>query len=326
MIRINLLTTATKKRPPVTIPVAAIVRTLAVIAVVAGVSVAAVYLLRIWKNLPLKETFVAVQDTPAATPAAPASDAVVREGAGAGYEPSTPVQQKMVEEVVSDVSPAADKGPTSVLAKLSYGEMSRGEQINYEYSFATNVLQILTRAVPDGIGFSSFAIDSFQVVSAKGFAPNRELVTALFRNLRRENFELSMPPRSSIRPAGNQGFRFTFACEVPLGSNPAEPWLLTDHLESRRQLGSYVRTFARTASRNGVILSHGLTHVKTQKAGAWRRSVYHLTGRGSYRNFVKFVFQLHQDRVPCAFSTVNLRARSGGTVEISADVVFTTRD
>ena len=193
------------------------------------------------------------------------------------------------------------------------------------FSFAKNVLQILTRAVPEGIGFSTLSIDSFQKVSAHGIAQGREQVTSLFTNLRREKFEISTPPRSTIRRGGGKGFRFSFSCEVPLGTNPAESWLLTDHLESRQQLGAYIKTFSRLASRNGVVLSHGLTHIKSYKTGPWRRSVYHLSGKGSYRNFVKFVLDGQQTRLPCAFSMIMLRARTGGSVDISADVVFTTR-
>jgi hypothetical protein len=232
----------------------------------------------------------------------------------------------MVEDVVPDVPATPDKGSRSVLAGLSYAEMSRGEQINYECTFAKNVLQILTRAVPEGIGFSTFSIDSFQTVSAVGYAPKRELAASLFINLRREKFEVSNPPNSSIRPGGRQGFRFSFTCQVPLGSNPAEPWLLTDRLESRGQLGAGVKAFTKAASRSGLVLSQGLTHIKTSKTGAWRQSIYHLTGRGSYRNFVGFVLLVNQNRIPCAFNTIHLRARSAGSVDISVDVVFTTRE
>jgi hypothetical protein len=150
-------------------------------------------------------------------------------------------------------------------------------------------------------------------------------VTSLFANLRRERFALSNPPQSYIRSSGDQGFRFSFTCEVPLGTNPTEPWLLTDHCESRQQLGTDLKSFAESASRSGVFLAPGLTHVKTYKSGSWRRSVYHLSGKGSYRNFVGFVIKVNQSRIPCAFSMIQLRARSGGTVDISADVVFTTR-
>jgi hypothetical protein len=330
MIRINLIATAPKKRMPVRLPAGAIVKTLIVLVVLAAVGISALYTIRFLRNRPPKalvaktteKRVAAEKPAKTATPLGKPSETPVT----TEFEPSTHVQQKMVEEVVSDAPATADKGAASVLASLTYHEMSRGEQINYELTFTKNILQILTRAVPEGIGFSTFSIDSFQTVSAKGFAPTREQVTSLFGNLRQEKFELSNPPHSSIRSTGNKGYQFTFTCEVPLGSNPMDPWLLTDHLESRLQLGPFVKTFVRLASQNGVALAHGLTHIKTYKTGSWRRSVYHLSGKGSYRNFVRFVMQLHQNRIPCSFSAIYLRARSNGSVDISADVVLTTRE
>jgi hypothetical protein len=331
MIRINLLKNTSRKRTRirVALPVGAIVKTLVAVIVLALVAVSGMYAFRWWKNRPENPPAFAVKERPQTSPEAKAPEGARTEEEKpvvTDFEPSTHVQQNMVEDVVSDVSTAADKGATSVLAGLSYAEMSRGEQINYECTFAKNVLQILTKAVPEGIGFSTFSIDSFQTVSAIGYAPDRDLVTSLFTNLRREKFEVSNPPNSYIRSSGRQGFRFSFTCDVPLGSNPANPWLLTDHLESAGQLGAGVRAFTKTASRSGVILSHGLTHLKTSTTGAWRRSVYHLSGVGSYRNFVGFVLQVNQNHIPCAFSTIHLIARSSGSVEISADVVFTTRE
>jgi hypothetical protein len=329
MIRINLLRNTPRKQARIALPTGAIVKTLIAVIVVALIAVAGRYAYRWWQDRPEKPPAVAVKNEsrpshetrPAHITQPETENAVVTD-----FEPSTHVQQKMIEDVVSDAPGTSDKGAKSVLAGLSYAEMSRGEQINYEFMFAKNVLQILTRAVPEGIGFSTFSMDSFQVVSAIGYAPSRDQAASLFTNLRRERFAVANPPNSYIRPSGGQGYRFSFTCEVPLGSNPADPWLLTDHVEPRSQLGAGVRAFTKAASRKGILLSHGLTHIKTSKTGAWRRSVYHLTGRGSYRNFVGFVFKVNQDRIPCAFSTIHLRARSAGSVEISADVVFTTRE
>jgi hypothetical protein len=331
MIRINLLknTSGKRTRAPAALPFGAIIKTLVAVIILMLVVVSGMYAFRWWKNRPEKPPAAAVKEGPRTSPEAKAPKVARTEEEKpvvTDFEPSTHVQQTMVEDVVSDVPATADKGARSVLAGLSYTEMSRGEQMNYEYTFAKNVLQILTKAVPEGIGFSSFSMDNFQTVSAVGYAPNRDLAASLFTNLRREKFEVSNPPNSYIRPSGRQGFRFSFTCDVPLGSNPADPWLLTDHLESRSQLGAGVRAFTKAASRSGVFLSHGLTHIKTSKTGAWRRSVYHFTGKGSYRNFVGFVLQVNRNHSPCAFSTIHLRARSSGSVEISADVVFTTRE
>jgi hypothetical protein len=322
MIRINLLAHAAGKKASYAFPWRRIVKPIAaalVVAAVAGVAVStARWGMKRFKTLQTaaaQREAIAKQEAPQVHPEA-AEQA----------EPLTQGKQAVVEEVVNDMEVQTDKGPANVLAELSYREMSRGEQINYEYDFGKNVMHILTRAVPEGIGFRSLSIDSFQTVTAAGVAPTRGQVTELFKNLRDEKFSLSLPPQSYITSGGKRGYRFSFTCEVPLGTNPANPWLLTDHLQSRRQLGAGVRSFSRTASRNGVILKHGLTHIKTYKTGTWRRSVYHMSGRGSYRAFMRFLLALNEAHVPCAFSRINLRARSGNTVDISADVVFTTRD
>jgi hypothetical protein len=263
---------------------------------------------------------------PAPKPAPAEHPAPVQPLPEAEYEPSTHVKPTMVEDVVADVDAAKPRSPSGDILDLSYNEMSRGEQINYEYSFARNVLQILTAAVPGGIGFSSLAIDSFQNVSAVGLAGSREQVTALFNNLRSNKFELLDPPQSSIRPAGKQGYRFSFTCRVSLGMNPADPWQLTDHVESRENLSSYTKTVARLAARNALFLRSNLVHLSSAKSGNYRRFTYHLSGSGSYRNFVKFVLDAYKERVPCAFSRIKLQARNDGQVEAAADIVFTARE
>jgi hypothetical protein len=266
MIHINLLRTAPHKRKPFSIPVAAFIRPLLVVVTVAAVAALCVGGIRWWRNRPVQAPVAAVHQEKNSAKETPDTPEPTKTPVATGFGPSTHVQQNIVEEVVADVDAPARQEASSALAELSYNEMSRGERINYEFSFARNVLQILTRAVPDGIGFSSFSIDSFQKVSASGLAPGRALVTSLFANLRRERFALSNPPQSYIRSSGDQGFRFSFTCEVPLGTNPTEPWLLTDHCESRQQLGTDLKSFAESASRSGVFLAPGLTHVKTYKS------------------------------------------------------------
>ncbi|MBN2037200.1 MAG: PilN domain-containing protein [Chitinispirillaceae bacterium] len=324
MIRINLLAYAAGKKPSFAVPwrrvVKPVVIALMVVAAV-GVTVSAVR----WgmKRLKTIQT-TAAQKKSAVKPDIPQSQE--KTSAVTEAEPLTQGSHAMVEEVVNDMEVRTDQGPSDVLAELSYREMSRGEQINYEHDFSKNVMRILTRAVPEGIGFRSLSIDSFQTVTATGEAMTKSQVTELFRNLRNEKFDLSLPPQSYITSGGKKGYRFSFTCEVPLGTNPVSSWLLTDHLKSRRQLGSSVRSFSQRASRNGIILKHGLTHIKTYKTGAWRRSVYHMAGKGSYRSFMRFLLELNEAHVPCAFSRINLRARTSNRVDISADVIFTMRD
>ena len=244
-----------------------------------------------------------------------------------GYTPSTHAQSKMVEDVVNDSEkPGGAKKGTSDLIDLTYGEMSHGEKINYEVAFAKRIVQILARAVPDGIGFSALSIDNFTTVSAAGLGPNRDQVSGLFSALRREHLELLGPPRSYIRSSGSNGYIFLFTCEASFGVNQAEPFLTTDHLEPRENLTTVLRTFAKDATSNGLYLPNGPMRLASEKAGEYRRFTYHITGSGTYRNFVKFVLQVNAEHLPCAFSKVRLKARSDAKLDLAADVVFTMRE
>jgi hypothetical protein len=87
-----------------------------------------------------------------------------------------------------------------------------------------------------------------------------------------------------------------------------------------------LRTFANDATRDGLYLRDAPLRIAGEKAGQYRRFTYHISGRGTYRNFVKFVLQVSSEHLPCAFSTVRLKARSDGKLDLAADVVFTFRE
>jgi hypothetical protein len=349
MIKINLLKRAAPPRGGRRIPMVLIVKTgviaLAVLAVVAG----GAGIMRWWLKRPQRAVPAAVerqappeaqpaehaaplpaepQETAqASAPAAPApeeaSPPAVREP---GYTPSTLVKPKMVEDVVDEVDGKEPGKGAPDLVELAYREMSSGEKINYEFMFTRKVLQILTDAVPAGIGFNELSIDSFATVTALGAGSTREEVSRLFTALRREQFQLFDPPRSSIWKGGRQGFHFRFACAASFGMDPADPFRLTDHVEPRESLRAALRTFSKTASQEGLSIDGALSQIGIEKNGNYRRFVYRMTGSGTYRAFVRFVIQLNAARLPCAFSRVRLKAHRGTALAVTADVIFTFRE
>lgn len=335
MITINLLAQALPKRTPVAVPVGRLAALFAMAVGIAAIAVAGFYGVRWWANrphAPPAPVVTAPQTAPAVPERKPPAETapVVQEvqapvTTAQGYQPSTHVKSQVVEEVVNDID-ASGRRKAVDLTDLAYGEMSLGEQINYEFVFVKNVLQIFTRAVPAGIGFTMLGIDSFQTVSGAGLAPSRENVIGLFENLRREKIEMRDPPGSSIRQAGNQGYRFSFTGAIRFGVNQADPWRLTDHLEPRETVRSAVDALSRRLAAAGLRCAVRPSHLSTNKIGTFRRSSYRFSGSGPYLAFVRFVLDLNDARVPCAFSSIRIKARSSGGIDFSADAVFTTRE
>jgi outer membrane biosynthesis protein TonB len=245
-----------------------------------------------------------------------------------GYLPSADRRPGTVEEVAEAVGKSGTRQKSGdQLVALAYGEMSRGEKVNYEYWFTKNIFQLLARAVPDGIGFTTLSVDGFTTISAVGFGSNREQVVGLFSALRGERLQLSGQPKSNIRPSVPKGYGFSFTGETSFGAaNPGDQYILTDHLEPRENLQGIIRSFVKETTRSGVILQDAPLRVGSEKTGDYRRFTYHITGRSTYRNFVKFVLQLNAGHIPCAFSRIRLNARGDAHVDIAADVVFTTRE
>ena len=80
------------------------------------------------------------------------------------------------------------------------------------------------------------------------------------------------------------------------------------------------------AEGTGVTLSEGPTALDAEKVGACRRFYFRYRGTCAYNDFVKFLLDVHATQLPCAFKKIELKARSGTSVDLEVLVIFTVRD
>ncbi len=342
MIKINLLKQVSRKQGKGSF--SSLMRT--GIAVFAGlvVVVAGAGMMRWWLNHPRPEQEAAVVKAETEKKAVPETAAVVQkaETEKKAVPETAAVVQKAVPEkkavpeaaaVAQQVTPgtpsAGAHGTPKVpgeAAIFSYSGLPRVEKTNYEIAFAKKILQTLTDAVPEGIGFNSLSIDSFMTVSADGLGSTREDVSTFFSNLRRlKGFQLLEFPVSSIRQGPSQDFQFQFKCRVWFDADSAGTYRPTEHLLPSKNLPSMLQTFSKYAAHSGLSVRRGLVRRAAVQSGGYRQFVYRLSCCGTYRDFVKFVLQVNKAHMPCAFTALQISARSEAVVDIGADVVFTMR-
>jgi hypothetical protein len=314
MIRINLLKKSSSRRggsgvSRVRIAIAGFLA-LAIVVVSAVI-------MRWWLEHPRieqKVSVVAPQAEPAkkpvaATPAAPQPEPEKKPVAAA---PAVPPAKKPVPEPAA-LNPVSDE--KDVIRK-----------INSDVAFAKLVLQKLTDAVPDGIGFGTLSLDSFSTVTGVGTGAMRDTVSALFINLRRAPMNLLGLPASYIGNNDGDGYSFVFVCKPSFGNAPANSLLAAAGLVPQKKLPAVIKTFSKIAARSGLSLSKGLSRKAVRKAGGYTHNIYHLSCSGTYKDFVSFVLDCDQAQVLCAFASVRLTARSAAVVDISADIDFITRE
>ena len=343
MIRINLLKGASSRRGKSAVSGALLVRigivvVAALVIVVAGAGILRWFLERPHtelkavaatvpqpvpekKVIPEKPTVVASQPLP--------EKKVVPEKATPEPEKKTVLEQVAAQQALSApkaAEPVAQKKSQTTGEPVPYAMLSGAEKINYEIAFANKVLQTLTgTVVPEGVGFSSLSIDSFTTVSGHGTRVTKENVAALFKNLRRERFQLLEPPLSYIEPDPVQDFDFQFTSHVLFGADSADAFRPAEHLVPVKNLQSMVTTFLKSAAGCKLAVRHGLVRRAVMTKGEFRQFVYHCTCSGTYRDFVKFVLQVNKAHLPCAFTAVQIKVRSAAVFDIGTDVIFTTR-
>jgi len=237
-----------------------------------------------------------------------------------------PKSPNVVEDVVDKVSdPGGVEQPDPDVLGVRYSDMSLTEKINYEAIFTKNVIEMFDNIVPVTVGFKSIEITDFESVHAVGLGPTQEAVTSLFVSLKNANGEFLKPPYSYIKPNGNQGYRFVFTFNPVYGLDLADPFQAVEHLGSRDNLPFLLKTFTDLAIKNGVSFTTEPKRIDSEKVDSYRRFTYRFSGLSSYRQFVSFILSLHEENVPCAFSKVALQARNRSSIQIDADIIFTTR-
>ena len=242
------------------------------------------------------------------------------------FKPSTYSKADIVEDVVREVAgerAAADRRGT---LDLSYSDLSFLEKVNYEVLFAKNVFTMLSRVVPSGIGLRSLEIENFQTLYAVGLGTSRELVSSTFIALKTEKLELLPQPFSYITSNDGDGYRFVVTCKINCGLDLTDPFQASDHLPTRDDLPILTRRIVRIGGSTGGSFKGSPRQSNVERVGAYRRFHYALNGRTTYNDFVKYLLALHEARIPCAFRKIDLKARTGSSVDVGLQLIITVRE
>jgi hypothetical protein len=239
--------------------------------------------------------------------------------------PSTYSQQYIVEDVVKEVSDANQKLTKSGMLSLSYSELSFAEKVNYEILFAKNIAELLSRAVPGGIGLRSLEADNFQTLYAVGLGPTKDLIQSMVSELKNERVEILPPPYSFIKPNDRKSFKFAFSCKVEFGLNLADP-VIDAPFAPKADLPLQLAAFEQFAKENGIAFTARPKQVSSEKVGGYYRNYYQWAGNGTYKNFVKLIMQLYRTNTKCAFKRISLVALSGANLKIESQILLTTRE
>jgi hypothetical protein len=228
-----------------------------------------------------------------------------------------------VKDVVREVS-GAHRTPSGGISGLPYDELSFSEKIGYEVLFAKNVVELVARAVPAGIGLHALEADNFQTIYAVGIAPSKDLVQSLFVTLKAEKVILLPKPLTLATPNASGGFKFAITGKTEFGLNPADP-VVTAPIAANQDLPKVLQALQQTARENSIAFVKSPAHVSSEKVGPYYRHLYQWSGQGSYKNFVKFVVRMSQAGQFCSFKRVSVTALSPASVKIEAQILITTR-
>lgn len=238
--------------------------------------------------------------------------------------PSTYINKNLVKDVVKEVSESRRTLSGNGGPRVPYDELSVLEKINYEVLFARNVVELLDKTVPVGVGLHALESDNFQAVYAAGIAPSKELVQGMFAALKAEKVTLLPKPLTLVTPAAAGGLKFAFTGKVEFGLSPADS-LIDPPFTVAGDFPGALKAMVRIAKENSITIIKAPAHMSSETAGAYSRQVYQWSGQGSYKNFVKFVMRMCQARQLCAFKRIAVNAQSGASVKIESQVLITTR-
>lgn len=240
------------------------------------------------------------------------------------YTPSTYTHPNNVEEPVRDNSDETDKLKRSGVYDSPYAEMSFNEKINYEIRFAKNICDLLNRTVKTGVDFKSIQARSFNSFNGTGICDSKEDIINLLRLLKNEKVEILPKPHTLIKKTGD-GYHFSVSCITEFGYDHGAPFSVgTDDLPEYEDLEFLLKKIMNTAEDDKVSISSGPKRLDASFRGDFRQFRYHISGLSTYPNFVAYVSNLYKREIPCAFEMFKITALNEMTVQIEADIVFTT--
>lgn len=307
MVRINLAKKSVPKRsnlPRFHVPVRFIVVLMAVATMAAAVVVGIRYLPKIRP----KKTEAPVAKAP--TP----------------FVPSTYKKTDIVEDVVREIASERAAGVNKQVLDLPYNELSFLEKVNYEVLFGKTVFELLSRAVPQGIGLRSLEVDNFQTIYAVGLGASRDLVSSTFIALKSEKLELLPQPLSYITSNNGEGYRFVVTCKTKFGLDLTDPFQASEHLPVRDDLQLLTKKISGVGEKAGVKWRRGPLQLDAEKVGVYRRFHYRYRGVATYNEFVQFLLDLYGNNIPCAFKKVDMKALNGSAIDIDAQIIITARE
>jgi len=307
MIRINLLKKALKRRRGVSprqwrLPVKPVVITAGCVLGAAAISAALRFIVPLLRPQPVKEYRVEEK-----------------------LRPSTFTRTRVVEEIVRERDDAGDMLKMSGVLNVPYAQLSPAEKVNYELLFAKNLCDLLGRTVPPGIGFRSLTASEFSRIEGVTLTASRDLITDMLLAMRRENVEPLARPQSVIRTKGT-GFEFSFVALAHFGLDLRAPFvdLELHQLATSDNLEYMIKKLSYVAGKYGVHVTARPLRLSEDVDGRFHKFRYSFKGAASYTDFVRFVYGLHEERVPCAFERLVLVAQTQDKLVIEARLLFTT--
>jgi|SRR5690554_52358 len=241
------------------------------------------------------------------------------------YSPSSHLKPGMIEDIVHEINDSREKSIKEGILNIPYQDMSFVEQVNYEVAFGKNVVTMLSRVVPSGIGLNSLELTNFQTVYAHGVGKTKELIASTFNDLKKEKINLLQPPYSYIASDAKNGFKFVVTCKTDFGLNLSDPFQAVDHLGSREELSSILKNIVKIADENRIKFSEP-RQISAERVGQYRRFIYKVEGSGIYKDFVRLVLDLYNEQVACAFKKLNIKAKTRSSVIINAELLLTVKD
>jgi hypothetical protein len=239
------------------------------------------------------------------------------------YQGSTPSSGKAIEDVVKEVN--AQRSSSPGLLDIAYNDMAFNERVTYEVLHTKKVLEMLSRTFPEGIGLRKLEISKFQTVYAVGLGDTKELIGQTFNSIRKEQVELLPKPYSFITSDG-KGYRFIITAKTNYGLDFADRFQAIDHLVSREFLSDQLKKVEKVALRNDINLKSEFKQQEVEIVGGYRRYIYEMKAECVYKDFVRFVMDLYNEQIPCAFKEISINALVGSTIGVDAQMLITVKN
>jgi len=200
-----------------------------------------------------------------------------------------------------------------------YYPTSAEEYVNYGALFTRNFFDMLSRCMPPGIRLQSLSMSDFSFVSFEGSGTveaKDKMYVALNGERRGGRLE-----KNSWGVLGNKKSGFEINYMTNFGAQVKDPFQALEHLDS---LSVTLKKFSRIAAESKFKLSSAPSQLSADENGGytWMVYTYKVAGTSTYGNFHKFINKLYNEKIPCAFETVNMASVKDDEFKVAAEVFF----